>query len=212
MQIDLVKHPHCRQYQEWSAYIPAEKQLAVLDISQAVSLPEYVANYMNPTARNRLRYSMRHYETRLISPRSYIDEIHAINTSAPVRQGNPMRETYLQKPSFPVNYIEPCGYHFYRHFGCFENGTNKLVAYATVHVSGELCALTQIIGHAAYLKDGIMLNLFASVVQFALENNTRCILYSRWTDGTEGLRHWKYSVGFRCGTIETGGDISSPGL
>jgi len=46
-----------------------------------------------------------------------------------------------------------------------------------------------------------MLNLIAAIVEFAINTEAKCILYSRWTDGTDGFRNWKYSVGFRCDTI-----------
>ena len=202
MKIDIASHPACNIYNTWKEYLPGQKQLAILDISEIKTLQDYVSNFMNPTARNRYRYSCRHYTTQQAEYNKYLDEIHEINISAPVRQNNPMREHYVQKPTPRSEEKIICEEHYTRFYGCFSNSTEKLVAYATIHVSGELCAVTQIIGHADYLRDDIMLNLFATLVEFAINAGIKCMLYSRWTDGTDGLRHWKYSVGFRCDSVE----------
>lgn len=207
MQIDIVNHSFCKMYSIWNDYLPNESRLSILDISKITGLPEYISTCMNPTARNRFRYSCRHYTTQLASYNCHLDAIFEINTSAPVRQNKPMREKYTLRPKHSAVKTNECPSHYTRFFGCFRNSDNRLVSYAAINISGDLCAITQIIGHTDFLRDDIMLNLFAAVVEFAISAGTKCILYSRWTDGTDGLRHWKYSVGFRCGTIELKNDL-----
>jgi hypothetical protein len=199
MLIDLVEHSKCPIYDFWKEYLPYGDPIAILDLEGIGNTEEYIKLKMNPTARNRWRYSSKHYITRIADRNQYLDGIYEINTSSEIRQNNPMRDSYLERPK-AVNLKITCKDHFYSFLGCF-SAEDKLVAYSTLQFAGELCATTQIIGHANYLKDDVMLNLFAGVVGQALIYRSKCIVYSRWADGTDGLRHWKYSVGFEPGLL-----------
>lgn len=101
---------------------------------------------MNPTARNRYRFSCKHYKTHLIKYNNHLDAIFGIITSAANRQSKPMRENYMRKPSTVIQEENECPQHYSRSFGCFANNGNLLVAYSTIHISGQLCAITKIIG------------------------------------------------------------------
>jgi len=67
---------------------------------------------------------------------------------------------------------------------------------------GELMNISTIIGHHAYLNDGIMLLLMEQIQHTAEAMGVKAITYGTWDSGTEGLRHWKHSVGFEPQTIE----------
>ena len=189
----------CSIYSFWKEYLPPETQLSILDLTAIRSREDYY-RIMNPTARNRYRYASKKYSTFVTHRNNLLSEIHEINTSARVRQNKPMRDHYLAFPE-PTS-PETCLDHYTVFLGCFSHAEHKLVAYCMLQFCGELSAITQILGHAEYLRDDIMLNLFEAAVNRALEAKSKCMVYSRWTDGTDGLRHWKYSVGFKPGTIQ----------
>lgn len=188
-------------YKFWSEYIATNKELSVLDISGFRTVEEYVAWCMNPTARNRWRFANKHYASDILSRNNYLEDIYEINTSAETRQGKPMREAYKARQE-PIDESIKCEQHHSVFIACRPvNNTAKCVAYITAQICGELFAVTQIIGHADYLKDGVMLQVFATAVAYAISIGKKAIVYSKWKDGTDGLRHWKYSVGLQCAPL-----------
>lgn len=184
----------CREYKSWHEYCADPADSAVLTLfghGDAYDL-------MNATARNRLRHSGRlGYHSREItwSERTfYLDDIHAINTSMAERQRKPMGESYLDYPK-EITGRKSCCHHYGTFIACFKDA--KLYAYITTNFCGEMAAASQILGHGDYLKDGIMLNIWAAFVEVCITRGIKYIVYSRWNDGYGGLRHWKHSVGMK---------------
>lgn len=196
----------CSIYHFWRDYLPKYDNLALLDLSPFNTVEEYIAQCFNPTARNRWRYSNKYYVTMPAERNDYLQQIHEINTSKQTRQGKPMRQHYLElpKPTTP----DLCVQHNNHFFICYTLNEWKPVAYINAQLCGDLIAITQIMGHAEHLKHDVMLNLWGHVMGFFIQVNDtfnarrRTVVYSRWTDGTDGLRHWKYSVGLKPGKVE----------
>lgn len=195
----------CREYKAWHEYC--------LDPSESAVLTLYghgdAYDLMRPTARNRLRHSCRlgYYSRELTWPErtNYLDDIHQVNISMPVRQKKDIAEHYKEYPK-EITGGKICDNHYGTFIGCFGTrpGTEddaRLVAYITTNFCGEIAAASQILGHGSYLQDGIMLNLWAEFVKVCIDRGIKHIVYSRWNDGWDGLRHWKQSVGMKPATL-----------
>ena len=118
-------------------------------------------------------------------------EIGAIVRSAPVRQG-PMPEHMLVGEVQPIaDPVSQTPFHDYFYVGVF--GNNELRAYAACMVAGELFAITDIYGHAAYLADGIVPLMLVEIVRCARTEypQTRYCMYDKYFGAGETLRRFK---------------------
>lgn len=184
MQVNLFRDD-CPHWKFYADFLPG-KELAVW----------HPGNKWNATAMNRLRYAIKngylactdHWHSWNLSR----DQIYAINTSCLERQGEPMNPAYFDFPE-EKHIVNTCDHHRYE----LITVKNKcIVAYAIVHVAGELMNISTILGHAAHLKDGIMLPLMAQIQQTAIDLGCKAVTYYLWHSGTEGLQYHKHSVGF----------------
>jgi hypothetical protein len=131
------------------------------------------------------------YQFRAIDPHDYIESIQAIHTSTPVRQGKTMASAYLNPlKSYPQNSQNT-------YFGLFKD--QELVAYLWCVRSGELITLNRLLGHADYLKDGIMYQLVISGIRdiFKMKNRPAFIMYDTLLGASEGLSLFKKRLGFK---------------
>ena len=199
MKVRLVRHNKCRLYREWKEYLSLDSESAVLDLTKYRDLDHYIKNGLNATARYTYRQSIKaqfnSHEITWAGRNNFLDDIHELNTSTAERQGKPMGESYLAYP-LPQSDNDTCEVHYCKCIATFTR-EGKLVAYITAHYCGELAASSQIMGHANFLKSGIMINCWVQFVKMAMERNIKAIAYSRWTDGLPGLAYWKHSVGMR---------------
>lgn len=199
MTVNLTPHTGCRIYNDWHEYLSEDEPSAVLDLSGFACMEEYLAKALNATARNRYNYSYKNgYTSRIITweeRTAFLDDLHAINTSARERQGKPMSDGYLKYPAVYSTPKPECPAHYARFIGCFKDG--KLVAYITAHFCGKLAAASQILGHYEHLKNGIMLSVWMEFVGHCFNRGIEKIVYSRWKDGNDGLKYWKHSVGMK---------------
>ena len=186
----------CRDVVFWANWLKVDSPIALYGITPGLSP---TAHY-NATARNRTRHAARAgYYCRVIPWSEYndhLEDIWKINLSAPQRQGRPMSEGYTVKPTPQTAPTHECRLHNSRWHGVFAPD-GKLVGYINGNRCGDLAAASQILGHADHLHAGCMLLLWAHWVQWCADQGVGHILYSRWSDGTDGLRHWKHSVGMR---------------
>lgn len=200
MTIELMAHPDCRDYIFWANYCKSNEESAVLDISKIMFEDQYKYDVLNATARNLYNRCTRlGYVSRLVSweeRNTLLDDIHAINTSAPMRQGRPMSKSYQERPVAFGTGAPACDLHRSELIGCFAPD-GRLVAYITAGHCGTLSASSQIIGHADHLKNGIMYQVWTIFVVRCINLGQQAVVYSRWSDGTDGLRIWKRSVGLK---------------
>lgn len=202
--VHLHPHPGCATYNFWSNYLKTKTPSAVLQLNTKDS----PLKTFNPTARNRHNYAIKHgYTARELTwteRNQHLQDIFAINTSKEHRQQRQMKEAYRQYPT-PITGTDPCPQHYGTFIGLFAPATlstgeglgEVLVAYITTNFCGNLAASSQILGHGQYLKDGIMLLLWAKFVAICQQRGITHIVYSRWADGHDGLRYWKHSVGMK---------------
>jgi hypothetical protein len=121
------------------------------------------------------------------------DEIFAINTSIPIRQGRAMSPGYLEKPPTTPDPLYPCERHGVHPYGV-EAKDGTLVAYVWIYRSGQLCLVSQILGHADHLEHGIMYLLWQGMLTSEPPDNGY-LVYNRWDSGGDGLRFYKTRVG-----------------
>lgn len=192
MRVDLKPHP-CSIYNFWSKWLQSNNQAAVLELD---GRDPY--KYFNATAANRYRFGLKNgycaSELSWGDRNLLLQEIHEVNTSLLVRQGREMKQNYKDFP-LPVTLDLQCSDHYATFIGCFHRG--RLVAYITTNFCGDLAAASQILGHGEHLKNGCMLVLWAEFIRICHERRIRVIVYSRWSDGTDGLKYWKRSVGMK---------------
>jgi hypothetical protein len=129
----------------------------------------------------------------------FAQDIYEINTSLSHRQGRPMSDGYRR-------YVErgkladfPCLAHRTLTYGVFD--AERLVAYLTLHRSGELALVSMILGHGAHLRDDIMFLLFEGVIG----DQAGCggvLYYNRHDSGSDGLVYFKERLGFHAGSVE----------
>ncbi len=129
------------------------------------------------------------------------DDLFAINTSLPQRQGRPMSDGYTHRRSHGRLSEDQtrCPKHRTHTYGVMRRG--KLVAYTTIHRAGELAMVSMILGHGDFLNEGIMFMLFNGVVEDQSDRGG-VFFYNRHDSGQEGLRWMKERLGFRPADIE----------
>ena len=152
----------------------------------------------NRTARKRSsRASRLGYECVPVQRHEYADDIYAVNTSTPQRQGRRMSDAYWQEVSQIPDQEYPCPRHGVHAYGILDS-QGTLVAYLWCYRAGELALVSSILGHADHLASDVMYLLFEGAMQreYALRGSGYFV-YNRHDSGTDGLRYFKDKLGFR---------------
>jgi len=161
------------------------------------SFDEYLAR-IEPSARRNLKKAARLGCTfQRIDYNDHLTAIKAIRQSAEVRQGKPMPAAYLSDE------LRPCtdppsqtNLHDYPYFGVFQDG--RLLAYASCLVSGELCFLGHILGHAQHLDVGPVPLLIAEIARYQMAHYPHVAYYAYGTHlgATDSMQRFKKKMGF----------------
>ena len=131
------------------------------------------------------------FKCKKINISEYADEIILINTSEPERQGRAMDNSYIEKLDYPIDIKN-------EYFGVFEE--NKLVAYLWLRYQGEFVIANRLMGHADYLKRGVMYLLLASAIENLMKeknNEINFVMYDTYFGASEGLKLFKRRFGFK---------------
>ena len=161
------------------------------------------------------------FYTKIFNPKLFVPDLFAVNTSTAHRSGGAMRGGYLrtieEMGGPPVRYYPPdtpkCLVHWGLSFGVFvrEPGhcqgdiqvDERLVGYVSLRRIGDFACYSTILGHAEYLKNGIMILLHHDIVEWIGQNRDhytkglRYLMYGAVSSGGPGLMHWKKCGGFR---------------
>jgi hypothetical protein len=185
-------YPECSEF-AWPLYRQLSKGYEECAVLPLTSLNEWREQHR--TARKRaLRARRRGYRFAIIERHERADEIRAINLSAPVRQGRPMSAGYHAEPTRSPLPIYPCQHHGVHTYGA-ETSSGELVAYLWVYRAGDLALISQVLGHAAYLKDEVMWLLVEEMVAAEAPWGGFAV-YNRWDSGGPGLQWFKQHTGF----------------
>jgi len=216
---------HCKSAFESSEYtqvvsskfsrMPFWGEMACVDLESHKTFEEYFSSLSKNVKRDILESRSKHlFEEFNIN--DFVYDFSEINHTQNKKKGS-INKWYLQDPN---NFLG-CNYgphewedenHYSKWFGVFkymkhykqgELTTNKkLLAYCRLCVDGEMACISLIWGHAGYMKDGVIFNLIASVVEssFVLDK-VKCVLYY----AINGKNAWKRRIGFRPVSIEIQG-------
>jgi hypothetical protein len=137
------------------------------------------------------------YEFRKIVHNDFLEDISEIWKSATVRQGEVpehIKEGRVTPVTHPVSKNEIQDYCY---FGVLKDG--KLFAYAGCMISGELCAIEHIYGHAAYQSDGVVPMLIMGIAGEMIEKRpvVKYYTYDTFLGAGETLRRFKKKFGFK---------------
>jgi len=169
------------------------------DLCSVLKIPLSIDEWLREhrTARKRAMMAVkRGHRFEVIRRHEHADDIYAINTSKPERQGRPMSAGYRERPSDTPLPAYACDRHAIRTYGVLHDDT--LVAYLWMYRAGELALVSSILGHEQFLPDGIMYLLFAGALEQEIAAGAGAVVYNRHDSGTDGLRFFKE----RCGLTE----------
>jgi hypothetical protein len=163
---------------------------ALVHLSRFKVGQEYIATIKgrNSAEHHARRARARGYRVVEIDRNDYIDDIHHINTSVELRQGETMSKDYLNKQ-----------YHYladrnYRYYGAL-NATGKLVAYGEIGLWGNFAAFNRIIGLRN--NDGIMHLLVTEIIcDFINAGNVEYLMYDTYFGASPGMKSFKTALGF----------------
>lgn len=186
---------------------PLFDQLSVPHYSRGASVmacPESVVEWKaeHRTARRRaMRAERLGYTFAEIDRSQYADDIHAINTSLPQRQGRPMTDGYTTRRNYGSlsEAQTQCPRHRTHTYGVLNGRT--LVAYLTLHRAGELAMVSMILGHGEHFDAGIMFLLVQGMVA-AQAPQSGFYYYNLHGSGQDGLRWAKERYGFGEADVE----------
>jgi hypothetical protein len=146
------------------------------------------------TARRRAgRCARAGYRFAEIDRHKYEDDINAVNTSLPNRQGRPMSEAYQRPHTFGPN-DKLCDRHHVYPYAILRD--DHLVAYLWLYRSGGLAMVSSILGHADHLKREVMYLLVTEAVRDQMRLGGT-MFYNIHASGTDGLRWFKERLGFQ---------------
>jgi len=199
LRFDLAAHPEQRRmYDLFTKRHPRFKivrnktlGIALVDLSHFRSTQEYLrlVRFRGHAGPQRKKALALGYTVREIDRNAFIDDIHAINVSAPVRQGRPMDHHYrvkkvaFEQPRYVVTYgvLDAC---------------NRLVAYCVVGFYGNFAATDQLLGYKT--RHGIMYLLLAEIIcQLIERHRLDFFMYDTFLGAKPGLRDFKRRTGFR---------------
>ena len=163
-----------------------------------LEIPETVIDWAQEhrTARRRAkRAGDRGYHWAPLQRENHADEIHAVNTSTPERQGRTMDAPYWERTEFSPLPEYTCERHAIRVTGIWSEA-QELVGYIVVYRCGDLALVSQILGHARHLENEIMYLLFAGALTRETLAGPGMVVYNRHDSGTDGLRFFKERLGF----------------
>lgn len=190
-------------YDKFTAPSPRRPAIgAYQDGCSILVLPETYEAYWEGAAgygtRRKVRRALKDgYRFEAIDRDRYLDDLYAINTSLPERQGREMTDAYRQRPG-PFGPLPdyPCPHHAIRTYGVLKG--DHLVAYTWLWQVGDMCLFSTILGHGDHLAEGVMYLLVAESLRDVMATaGTRYAMYNMHRSGTEGLRFFKEQMGFR---------------
>ena len=140
-------------------------------------------------AAERKKARNRGLQVRQIDRNALAEQIHQINVSIPVRQGNPMHAAYVEKQAR----YEDLAY--FRYFGVFDRN-EALVGYCNVGMYGNFANTDQILGIRD--NDGAMYLLVTEIALILIaEGKLDYLMYDTVFGAKPGLRDFKHWLGFR---------------
>jgi len=199
LRFDLVRHPEQRPiYELFTKPHPRFRLvrnktigIALVNLRSYRSPQDYLrqVRYSGHAGPQRKKALARGYTVRTIDRNQFVDAIHAINISAPTRQGRPMDRHYGIKKT---HYEEP---RYAATWGVFD-AHDRLTAYCVVGLYGNFAATDQLLGYKT--SHGIMYLLLSEIIcQLIERGHLDFFMYDTFLGAKPGLRDFKRRTGFR---------------
>jgi transposase len=129
------------------------------------------------------------YRLSEIDRNNFIDEIHEINTSVEIRQGQPMTRAYLEKQTYYAPEKN------FRYYGAF-NASGKLMAYSELGFYGNFASFNRVIG--VRNNDGVMHLMVTEIVcQMIEDGGFNYLMYDTYFGASPGMKAFKTMLGFQ---------------
>jgi hypothetical protein len=163
---------------------------------------EYVGGHSKKVLRQKRRLAEQHgFRYTVVPPDHYIDDILAINRSAPTRQGRPMPESYTDREQVIRTFQGRTAIH------AILDADGRLRAYAIVPVIGDAFVFSTILGHADDLEHGTMYLLVSEVIRTFIHvrratGSPTWAMYDTFWGASKGLAYFKERLGFRPYTVD----------
>ncbi len=173
--------------------IPGGLSAAILKV------PDTHDNYLKDIgdkSRNMVRKPEKNgFRIELFDKNCYLNDIYAIHTSLDVRQGQPLADHYRTR--MHANYRPRASWELISEewWGAFASD-GKLAGYIYLPGTNGEYLTSRIMGHGEFLRFGIMNALLSEVIRKHAGENAH-IMYGMYEHGTDGLRQFKTSMGFR---------------
>lgn len=127
----------------------------------------------------------------------HLQDVTEIVRSTPVRQGKPMPESYFTRAlSATRNPPSNSPLHDYPYFGILQG--DRLVAYCSCLIAGDLCAIQTIYGHADRQADGVVPMMLIDVARWIMQHHpdVKFYAYGNYYGAGETMRRFKRKFGF----------------
>lgn len=199
LRFDVARYPEQRRvYELFTKRHPRYRfvrnktlGIALVDLQRYRDAQDYLrqvrfSGHAGPQRKKALAHG---YTVREIDRNQFIDAIHDINVSVPVRQGRPMDHQYHVKQ---MRYDQPG--HVVTYGVCDPHG--RLVAYCVVGLYGNFAATEQLLGYKT--SHGIMYLLLSEIIcQLIALHRLEFFMYDTFLGARPGLRDFKRRTGFR---------------
>jgi hypothetical protein len=147
---------------------------------------------LDSSARNNYRKALRRgYTFERIDFNTHLEAIRNIWKSCTVRQGKMPDKLLLGQVEPIENPPSQTAFQDYPYFGVFKHQT--LVAYGACLVSGELCSVHDLFGHAQFLEDGIVPMTLIDIAReiYTAYPTVKYYGYGTYFGASESLRRFK---------------------
>ena len=164
------------------------------------SLDAYLAASSLPRRKRRqaLKAGFRH---EVVHPLAHLDDILAVNRSAPTRQGRAMSAGYVDPDAVARSFARD------QPIDAILDAEGRLRAYAVVPDLGDAFVFSQILGHADDLEHGIMYLLVSEAIGRCIDRqrpdgSPHWLFYDTFWGASDGLVFFKQRLGFTPYTVD----------
>lgn len=192
-----------REYGGGSFYATTSMPLSVAVLPATAG--DYEAACSGVARYNARAAARRGHRHAVIDRADWAEDLHAIRSSAPERQGRPMPLAYMQPQAYGSDAWpdEHCARHLTIVHGVISD-QDRLVAYAQIVQCGPVARFNTILGHAEYLDEQVVWLLVMELVKWHIsECGAGYALYYTHDSGDgDGLRYFKERFRFAPARID----------
>ncbi len=153
--------------------------------------------YVEAAARRNFKKAQKAgYTFRVIDFNAHLAEVAEIRQSTTERQGAVPDSFLTGDVAAHQNPKSRSAFHAYPYFGVFLE--EKLVAYSSCFVAGELCSLQHILGHAGFQSDGIVPMMLIGIAEHLYTDHpaVRYFMYGTYFGAAPAMRRFKKKFRF----------------